>query len=667
MTWRGLFLKLGPLLLLAILALGSLFPAHFWSLNHLRYLSPDWNYFVLTTLFLACLLSILPHQAFSSIAEWGNWKSLPAFVQIAGPVLLLGSLAYLLPVRTYFMGDGYQLLSHFSADSTPPLKWTETGSILIVRGFQSVLGAIDEHSAILAFRIISIGCGIFYFVMSYFLAKAISDAKRTQWMTALFLYTTGALALFLGYVEFYPLTWAIGAVILYLSIRAIKFGHSIFPALVAMGLGITVHLQMLTFILGLAFLIGYVSYGEKWSTHLRRRWPLYVGGIFVLAIVASIILRQRLEFVLVFLPFISGRPDSPEYAVFSAQHLLDLLNLVILVAPGLAVILFVPRRRMGDEKERSVSLYLAATALGTGLFALLIDPAFGIAIDWDLMSFALLSLTLLVIQTRDFDACKDWPRIPILVCVLSVTSTVLFAAVLSNTSAGEKRFADLLDYYGKKSRSGWAILTDYYLKTGNEGSARTVRTRFLQIFPEDKLLWEARIDIEHRRYDEAVRKANQLLRLDPLRADVHQLAAEAYGDLAKYDLSLAHYDTIIALRPYDSRLKNDMGLVLIEAGQFEIAIHTLTQVWENDRNIFTAGEGLALAHIRKGEPASAEAVANDLEREGDEAGAHLIRMVVCVTRGDMIQGQTHFDRFKSLGKERSDYRNILEYYGQYWP
>lgn len=667
MAWRGFFIKLGPILLLAALALGSQIPAYIWSLNHLRYLSPEWMYFASTSLLCACLVSLLPRKVWFSVTEIGRRIRLPALVCISGSVLLLSGLAFLLPVGTFFMGDGYQLLSHFAAVSTPPLKWTETGSILIVRGLQSVLGTIDEHSAILAFRIISIGCGIFYFVMSCLLAKAISDAKRTQWMTALFLYTTGALALFLGYVEFYPLTWAVGVAVFYFSIRAIRFGRSIIPALLAVGLGVAVHLQILTFLPGVIFLIGHRLYQDKWSTHIQRRWPLYGGGVVILAIICSAILQQRLQFVLVFLPFFSGRPDSPDYAVFTVQHILDLMNLAILVAPGLAALLLIPRRRVGHEKERAVTRFLAATALGTCLFALLIDPAFGIAIDWDLMSIALLPLTLLIVQTRAFEADKDWPMTFILVGLLSVTTMVLFAATLSSTSAGEKRFTDLLDYYKKKSRSGWTILTNYYLRVGDEKSVHSVRAKFLEAFPEDKLLWDARTDIEHRRYDEAIKKAKQLLSLDPLRADVHQLAAEAYGASAKYDLSLVHYDTTIALRPYDSRLKNDLGLVLIEAGQYERAIYTLTRVWESDRTLFTAGEGLALAYIRKGELAKAEAVANDLEGKGDEAGAHLIRMVVCVTRGDMFQGQSHFERFKSLGKERGDYRNILDYYGQYWP
>jgi len=75
-------------------------------------------------------------------------------------------------------------------------------------------------------------------------------------------------------------------------------------------------------------------------------------------------------------------------------------------------------------------------------------------------------------------------------------------------------------------------------------------------------------------------------------------------------------------------------------------------------------EGMGLAFYKLNKFDSTLLVADSLfARDRNSPGGHLLKMVIALQSGDRKNAKSHFAEYKKYGSNRSDYRNILEYYG----
>lgn len=193
-----------------------------WGVNHLRYLSPRYWY-LFGIIALVIVLTLIGSTMFHRFSTFSGRRRLPINIKFGKWRLLLsltaGVVFFILRIDTFLLGDGYAWLSILGNGPNYIHKFTEPGSIVVIRMLQALSGGYTSDTALFAFQVVSFVSGI---VVSYnFLSMALVITQRGT-LRALFLVTTlssGATLLFMGYVEFYPILWAAVTTFIYQALR----------------------------------------------------------------------------------------------------------------------------------------------------------------------------------------------------------------------------------------------------------------------------------------------------------------------------------------------------------------------------------------------------------------------------------------------------------------
>lgn len=659
----GVLVTVGLILTAQFIPVSSL-----WSLNQFQYL-PDWTRYLSVAGALTAILLILRPIGAHRIEQIS--VMLDHFLFTSGRkgqlilALVCGVMFYALRVDIHLLGDGYTLLSILSRGETYILQWTEPGSILVIRAVQKTLGGYTEQTARLAFQIVSVVSGM---VTIYNLQRIIGQLFQHASLRTFALVTflgSGAMLLFLGYVEHYLLLWAATSIFFNLSIRTLRGGAHMAAVIVSFAIACFMHLQALYFAPAVLYLLYERISATKLRDALHRyRYHLLVGAsLFGLGILVWGY-NTFLEFEVMFLPQFVGRPASPDYAVFSVKHLLDIFNEVLTILPGalvIAALVFVqPTRRPVDNILR---FFLVASS-GSLLFLFLIDPVLGMARDWDLFSLTILAPALaalcLLRHNSKQQLAKALPGYIILTVLISGSNI----AVNSSAVMAESRFHSLLEYYGAKERGGWVIFSNYFEKKGDFVQSREIINELNEQFPEDRSLrlFYRYLDTGH--YGKALAEARNMVKRDPFRGDMLQALGNAYGKTGELDSAKFYYEQALKLRPHHSMLRNEYGQLLIKRGEFERALDALKKANSLNPDESAIWEGIGLAYQRLGFIDSTLTIADTLFHYDEHSpGGHLLRMVAALNTGNREAASYHFNEYKKYGSRRSDYRKILEYYG----
>jgi Tetratricopeptide repeat len=672
------------ILRMAVLAgLGLFFVAYYfavpslWGVNHLLFLPLGYLY-LFGFVFLVVALTLFRPSLVGRFETDGLRDCLRLALESRKWRMIIacgaGVVFYFLRIDTYLLGDGYTWLGNLGRGASYVLKWTEPGSTVVIRALQSLFGGYTPETALLAFQGASLisGTVVWYNILG--MASVITSRRHIQ---ALFLVTvlgSGAALLFAGYVEFYPLLWAAATTFLYQALRYLRERRGLWIVLLAFLLSVLMHLQSLYYAPAVLYLLL-----EKASHRFPglRSAKLAMGALGILALLGGMsyywLYNNFLEFEVMFLPFFAGRPASPEYSVFSFAHILDVVNLVFLMFPGvlfLIALFFIssrPRTAAGKaELSSAVSstvVFIGLCTLGSVSFLLLVDPVLGLARDWDLFSLTLLPPVIFIfLKLRDFEV-KRLSSFVIPYTLVCVLGTGLFLASNISAQSAEDRFHSILKYYGAKDRGGWIILANY-LKDGVDHERRQqVLSEMSLLFPEDESLKLFHKYLKHRDYSAALGLAKEMYRQDPFRTDFLQALGNAYWRLKIYDSSNYWYQKAIALRPHHTMMLNEYGQSLISQNRFEEALQVLRRAHYYDPTRTVIMEGMGLTHYKLNQLDSALVFADSLfALDSNSPGGHLLELIVALQSGNREKARRHFQEYKKYGAGRSDYRNILEYH-----
>ncbi len=635
-----------------------------WGANHLRFLPTGyWYLFGLGSLLVA--LSLFRPTVFSLFSlDIESWKS-RAVIAISA-----GLLFYLIRIDTFLLGDGYAWLSIMGRGANFIHKWTEPGSILIIRAIQSALGGYTQANALLAFQTVSVISGIivWYNLLSIAIISASKGPLRT--LLAVTLLASGTTLLFTGYVEFYPILWAAATTFIYQALRYLKDRKRLWLVLLAFLLSALMHLQALYFILAVTYLIlEKVSF--RFPALRSRNLVICVSGVILLLGVAVFywLYDNLLEFEVIFLPFFQGRSASPDYAVFSVSHLRDIVNLIFLIFPG-ALILIALRiwHTTSNAKPATplspTALFLVLCSLGSVSFLIMIDPVIGMARDWDLFSLTVLPpLLLFFLWLRQIDE-KRLGQILIPYTLICIIATGAFLAANITTESAQNRFHSILRYYGAKERSGWVLFANYLKERGDSQGQLDLLAEMAKKFPEDKSLEQFYALLSRHKYQPALKLAREMYRKDSYRGDFLQALGNVFRRLKVFDSSDYYFNRAITLRPHNSMLLNEYGQSLITQGRLNEALQVLITAHYYSPTNSAIMEGIGLAHYKMNQYDSTSLIADSLFiMDQNSPGGHLLRLIVALQNNSKEEANRHFKEYKKHGRKRSDYRNILEYYG----
>jgi tetratricopeptide (TPR) repeat protein len=658
---------LGVCLVASKFSLGSL-----WSLNFYAYL-PGVYWYVAGILAIASIALVLPVKSFDRIEEmkfpfsfpwdWSIWKQVVTIV-------VLGAIFYLLRLDIFLYGDGYHVISDFAQQAKPIHRWTEPFMVPVVRAVQRALGDPSANTAQQAFQILSVVSGSVVLLNYWGLVRSLAQESSMRWLVVVTLTFSGTIVFFLGYVEYYPIASAAMATFVNFGVRFLirRESTDIVVATLAFLIGSCLHLALLALTPGIVFL-----WFLRVSCFMRTKPRTLLAFLLIalsMAIGGSIIWKVVSDSTLqrIFLPLLNGRLRSPDYAILSTKHLLDILNLATLVFPCW-IALVTLAIGMGDAKERvgrdggSIRLFFAWTSLGPMIFLFIVDPLFGMAIDWDLMALTLFVPGLWLLYEVTIKRSSLPGRVILAYALSAAVVLIGFVGCMYNQRAATARFRSALDYYGTKNRGGWYVLYNFCVDRGNEEGRRLALEGISRWFPEEALLPKAYAALDRADYTSARSLALQMVQVDPERADYLQAAAKAYRGLGLVDSAAVMYRKALHSRPLDAHLRNEYGQLLIAAGDFSGALDEFRKAQIDDPTFGSIREGIALVYVRTGHLGNAQLVADSLlMTDKNSPGGHLISMIVALGRADTSAAQGHFSAFSQFGSGRSDFNSITSYY-----
>jgi len=457
-------------------------------------------------------------------------------------VMFAGLIAVFISFRqeNFLLGDSFRLIPLIKE----PLLFspTEQLTILINRFLYDLVG--DARAA---YAITSIVSGTVFIIIIGLFARNL-DATRAKRISAVIIFAGLAnVQLFFCYVENYSFVAALIATFLYLGWREAKDGDRFWPAVAVFVAAAATHLLAVFVLPGLIYLLW-----RKGKIEESRSYWMFGGAISILAILGYHFLSVYVGDGGVFSPIVEELHNP--YSMFSIQHLTDVMNILLLVAP-LPFILatgILLGRLMRKIPIRNDIAFLCACVAGSLALLLLIDPKLGAIRDWDLLSMygvpmAFLAAALIAEKTHP-------PAKGLLIARLGMAVVLAHTVpwVISNSYAD--RTYGLMksviaedvhyskEYFAAERMMGWGLMVaDTHGDI--EELVRCFRTR-VEADPDDRRAWlyYARACTDLGMQDEAIRALSGV-------GGTHNLAEGQLKLLVK--LSLHHKQLDMATRALD--------------------------------------------------------------------------------------------------------------------
>lgn len=639
---------------------GLLDSGQWWGFNYAGFLS---YIFLIGYIAVVCAVLLLSLGVVSESSVEGILAPLASIIFDTGRQgRLMISLAVIVPLfilqtSTHLLGDGYGWLGIFSQGESYIHKWTEPFSILIIRAIQNLTGKYTIESATSAFRTVSIlSGGIFVWSAIGIAAELTTDLGKRLLILSTLIFS-GAIVLFCGYIEFYAPLWATTALWFYIALRYLNHRANWVAAIVTYLIAVSIHLAALIFFP--ALLVLFVTRIQ--SNQVRKVGYTVVG---VLALVAASLVvwlySTRIEIEVLILPLFNGRPQAPDYAVFSLAHFFDIVNLALLVFPALPVLIYWQIRSRLHVTNDGTRYFLMTLAAGGIIFLLFFGAGITMARDWDIMSITLLPIALFLLYAIAKSEFKIGATTVVNYVLVTLLVSGAFVAVNANTKASEERFETLLN---DRQRSGWVIFADYLERTGQTDKRKTIVEEMNRRFPDHVDLQRAYAFIEENQVTKAVQIAERLVDHDPYQAEFLQLLANVREKQRNFAEASDLFERALRLQPYRAEIMNEYGQLLMTMKEYDAALPILKKARAIKSGLTFIAESLALDYIYLKDYDAADAVADTLfEMQENSPGAHLIKLTIALNKGERVKAMIHYSEFVEHGQGRSDYETMKKYY-----
>jgi tetratricopeptide (TPR) repeat protein len=654
------------IILLAIRLVPFIFPhSRLWGVNHLIFIPLPFTFIFII---LAALTIGLP--GISSLRNFNErlieifnrlfFDSPKRIIYRLTFIAVLGLLFAFFPTKTFFLGDGYASLDNLASQTGTYIKWSERGIVYIQNAIQSLYGAKSLTTSLAAFRTISVLSGIIAIWFFFLISGIIGDDKLKRLTTFSVSLFSGILLLFFGYVENYPMLWIAYPAFIYFSLRYLKYQKGLLWAGLSLLFGLSVHLLMAVFIPAFIYLIFCRGKGLE----IYKRFKIVFWTILTVAAVFLIFLFFRklsgdLYFQNIFLPPFEGKPIDPGYFLFSPWHLIDIINIFLLLSPGILILLILTFGTLGKVIARKDSTYLLLSSIGVIGFLFVIDPTLGLGRDWDLFSLSAYPPTLFFMIHIGNQGIKSLRRLNlsfILLLILSCTPYLL--TNLSETgSASYTSYLANLD--PKKSLGAILSLHRYYIEKKDSVAIAALVNGHRTIFDlEDK--YERATKYLDAGDVERARPFVYSISPDKYSARYHNLLTSVYFYDRDYSRALEESQKVINLSPYNLKFYYNHANILWSLRQPESSLVYLHRGLDlNNTNLYIL-EGLAGIFSFLNRPESTIVYGEKLKKYDStgEIGYYFLTKAYALTeRSDLAR--LNFNEFVERGRNRPGYDTRL--------
>ena len=321
--------------------------------------------------------------------------------------IIIFIILYIFRVKSLVYGDGY-LISGNLLDLEQILSegksYLEILTIYLYYYSVLIFTTVTEQDGVTIIAVLNTFAGALSLFALWSISGLLSNSRATKLFLFVSTLTSSIVILFFGYIEYYP--WAVMCSlwgIRYL-VGYVKEENGIIPMLVFSLFALLFHFLSFPLLAVCVYVIIYRSTSIKIISQLslKKITILIIAGLLIVYITEQFTIGSI--FVSVWYRL------NNVYVIFSKNHILDIFNHLLLVAP---LILFIVPVLMKKEKQQSTAtdinfrvLYLLTII--SFLMAFIIDPELGAVRDWDVLAFYAIPCTLLMayLILRKFESKK---------------------------------------------------------------------------------------------------------------------------------------------------------------------------------------------------------------------------------------------------------------------
>lgn len=505
----------------------------------------------------------------------------PHLARLPAQSLLLAfaglTLFVALSSAAHLLGDGSMLLNelphnlrldNFRVDRAPLLFW-------LLRELYSVVQPLGL-TAEATFRLYSYASGFAYLLLVFPVSRAAGKELGGGALVAVFLLTPACLQLFCGYIETYPLL-ATG-LLLYLWCGLLVLRGSLSPAWSAGLLGVLLacHFMFVTLVPSLVYLVWRRRQNSGSLLALALTPTLFAAILQLLEVSPlSFVMGQPEGHLLPLLA--SPQPDLHAYRLLDTAHLLDYINLLLLVAPAPFLALFYVRSRdLSNSEEKRFAL---VTALPLLLLAFTANARIGLFRDWDAFSLGALPLAIwagLALSSRQ-DRLGGTARAGFVLGGAALIHTGLWLGVNSHDGMAVARFRNALEYAPLSlpaSAYGWETLGAHERDSNAHESALYAYQKAISCSPTNPRYWVAAGDQQFAlgRFDQAGHSFEQAISIRPTLAYAWNRLGVTQAHRSRPEESLTALGRATELAPDDAGFLYDLCLGHNRAGHYRAAL-----------------------------------------------------------------------------------------------
>jgi len=592
-------------LTITLFFVSSFYPqARLWGLNWYAYFDVTGRVFLLTAgSFAGLIVWWLTKGERAQSKDQAKSDRVYLIVSVTLVALLTALFCYL-RVRTHFLGDGYLLLAKLQDAVSFAQPW-QAGPFAVQSWLYNEFGRSDPDGALFVFRFISVGCGIALLsataIATRYLFKSLSD----RLLFLLGVCTGGYLLLFFGYVENYPLFVLSVSLFSLIGLLSVKGLISRWVILIPLAMSATFHPFGVSLLPASLFILMTDTAIARYVNDLPRNVKILCSAILLLALTALFFYLYTTNFALrhALVPVLNNRFTVEGYSMFSWKHLVDYLNLLVLLLPAcilsLAVVFRFPLRELWNKSSYRFLITMLIPSL---LLVFLIEPKLGMPRDWDLFSFAgvplVVTLFYALVDSRSKIQGSTAAGMLAIVLGLLVLAPRVGTQVVSRVSID--LFDNLAELDRLRNRSVQDVVFLYFERRGDFAEAERRRAEYRAEFPDVGWVEQASDLASIGMQDSAAILYRKVIEYNPSHSIAWSNLGISYFNNKQYDSALAYLKVSDGIYPLNWSTYNHLGATYNVLGEQEIAERYWMRALELDPNNVKSREHLLSLYQSQG-------------------------------------------------------------------
>jgi len=488
------FLICTSLLFFVPFIIDSLF---FWGFNFQKYLPSYIN----ILFFLIILMVFTPFTAKYLIYSvptiehfFAKNKKIYNFLILS---VIIGLSFYFLRLKVPILGDSYVLLNNmyrgFESDFTIKEFLLNYFFLFLVKTFKY----LGPKSTVLIYTLMSYISGIVFLVFLIKISKILTKNRIERFIIVSFTFFSGSSLLFLGYIENYPIIYALTSIFYFFILKSFKNKKYVYITFILLFLLLATHYASIIMIPPVFYII-YKKFGKK-------IFYIFIGVVVLISLVIYLYLYfssykdfllniQKDIFNNLMLFRTKKNASTWAYDFFSWVHVSEYINLLILINPLLIpfLIFFTIQKRNIIHFSSEITLLLI-NIISLCVVAFLVNYPYGVAKDWDIIAAYSLPINLFIPLVFITYFRKSKNRNYFLVIVLTILFIHSFSYFLINANENfsikrAKSLADerIMPEIGRITL--YLNISNYYNYLGDINSEINYLEESLEKFPKSQRL-----------------------------------------------------------------------------------------------------------------------------------------------------------------------------------